>query len=61
VILERIIIKQSKLMNSIEHKKIGKYIMLSKNRVVQLKYSAIFVGIDSENNKKVLIKVINRK
>lgn len=47
-------------MIKLEHKKIGNYIMLTNKKVAQLKHSAVFMGLNTQNKKKVLIKVISR-
>lgn len=34
-------------MIQLEHKKIGKYIMLTNKKVAQLKYSVVFMGLNT--------------
>lgn len=45
-------------MIKLEHKRIGNYIMLPNKKVAQLKHSSIYLGLNTQNKKKVLIKVI---
>lgn len=47
-------------MIKLEHKKIGHYIMLTNKKVAQLKHSSIFLGLNTQNRQKVLIKVVSK-
>lgn len=47
-------------MIKLEHKKVGNYLMLTNKKVAQLKHSTVYLGLNIQNKKKVLIKVISR-